>query len=41
MPDAPLLDREVEARKHLNDLEDTMEVARGFAEKRTPQFQGR
>ena len=41
MPDAPMLDREVEARTHLNGLEDTMEAARAFAEKRTPQFQGR
>ena len=41
MPDAPMLDREVEARTQLNDLEDTMEAAVAFAEKRTPQFKGR
>jgi E-phenylitaconyl-CoA hydratase len=41
MPDAPMLDREVEARTTLNALEDTMEAARAFAEKRTPKFQGR
>ena len=41
MPDAPMLDREVEARTQLNDLADTMEAARAFAEKRTPKFQGR
>ena len=41
MPDAPMLDREVEARSYLNALDDTMEAARAFAEKRTPRFRGR
>ena len=41
MPDAPLLDREAETREYLNALEDTMEAAYAFAEKRTPQFKGR
>ncbi len=41
MPDAPLLDREAETREYLNALDDTMEAAYAFAEKRTPQFKGR
>ena len=41
MPDAPMLDREVEARTYLNALGDTMEAAQAFAEKRTPRFRGR
>ncbi len=41
MPSATMLDREVEARLQLNALDDTMEAANAFAEKRTPQFQGR
>ena len=41
MPDAPLLDREAETRAYLNALDDTMEAAYAFAEKRDARFIGR
>lgn len=41
MQDATMLDREIEARVQLSALDDTMEAANAFAEKRTPQFEGR
>lgn len=40
MPDAPMMDREREARAFLNPLQDTIEAAKAFAEKRNPQFHG-
>jgi hypothetical protein len=39
--DENLIDREMEARAFLNELDDTKEAAAAFAEKRTPEFKGK
>ena len=41
VPAADVIQREMEARRFLNGLEDTREAAAAFAEKRRPTFQGR
>ncbi|MGE5596314.1 MAG: enoyl-CoA hydratase/isomerase family protein [Hyphomicrobiales bacterium] len=41
IPDRTILDRERAARHFLNPLEDTVEAAAAFAEKREPHFKGR
>jgi enoyl-CoA hydratase/carnithine racemase len=41
VPDEAMIDREMEARAFLNELEDTKEAASAFAEKRTPEFKGK
>ncbi|MEX2080459.1 MAG: enoyl-CoA hydratase-related protein, partial [Dehalococcoidia bacterium] len=39
-PDAAMLKREDDARRYLNQLDDTREAATAFAEKRQPTFRG-
>ena len=40
-PKADMIEREMEARRFLNALDDTKEAAAAFAEKRTPNYTGR
>jgi hypothetical protein len=41
IPRGDLIEREMQARQFLNELEDTREAAVAFVERRTPNFRGK